>query len=192
MLECENQYANYEHICGVDEAGAGPLAGPVVAAAVIMPKGLIISGAGDSKKLSEKKRLLLDKEIKKLAIAYSVYFVDNNIVDEINILQARLKAMQTAVQKLGTKPDFALVDGHIYHLDMPGVSIRKGDSLSHSIACASILAKVARDEYMVKQHEIYPQYNFAKHKGYGTKAHFEAIKEHGLCPIHRKSFIRKN
>lgn len=190
MLEYENKYTQHKFICGVDEAGAGPVAGPVVACAIIMPKGLTIPGVTDSKKLSEKKRNMLEIEIKRFAIAYSLYFVDNNIVDEINILQARLQAMKNAVDSLSQKPDFALVDGHIYPLNMPGICIKKGDSLSHSIACASILAKVARDEHMVKAHDTYPQYNFAKHKGYGTKAHFESIKNHGLCPIHRKTFLK--
>ncbi|MCL2235378.1 MAG: ribonuclease HII [Defluviitaleaceae bacterium] len=192
MLFFERKYSDrYAAICGVDEAGAGPLAGPVVAAAVIMPAGLTIEGINDSKKISDKKREELAGQIFEAAIAYQLAFVDNDEIDEINILQARLKAMKMAVEGLDTTPDFALVDGNARpKLEIPLVTIEKGDSKSHTIACASILAKVARDKLMEEYDAEWGEYGFARHKGYGTKEHLEALKIHGLCPIHRKTFIK--
>jgi len=192
MLFFEDKYSDrYSAICGVDEAGAGPLAGPVVAATVIMPVGLTIAGINDSKKLSDKKREELAGQIFEAAIAYQLAFVDNDEIDEINILQARLKAMKIAVEGISPSPDFALVDGNARPvLEIPLVTIEKGDSKSHSIACASILAKVARDKLMEDYDEKWPVYGFARHKGYGTKGHLEAIATHGLCPIHRRTFVK--
>jgi ribonuclease HII len=191
LLYFERKYAHYTRICGVDEAGAGPLAGPVAAAAVIMPPGLTIQGIDDSKKLSEKKRKDLQGQILEAAIAWNIALVDNNKIDEINILQARLAAMSQAVAGLNPAADFALTDGKCPPLNIPCAGIDKGDSKSHSIACASILAKVARDEVMLKYHEIYPQYGFDRHKGYGTAEHMEAIRKYGPSPIHRRSFLTK-
>ncbi|MDR2166956.1 MAG: ribonuclease HII [Clostridiales bacterium] len=188
MLYFERRYAQYARICGVDEAGAGPLAGPVAAAAVIMPAGLTIPGINDSKKLSEKRRKDLRGRILEAAIAYNIAFICNNEIDEINILQARLKAMAQAVANLDPPADFALTDGKSPDLGIPCAGIDQGDAKSHSIACASILAKVARDELMLEYHALYPQYGFARHKGYGTKEHMEAIRAYGLSPIHRRSF----
>ena len=193
MLEYEREhFARYGRICGVDEAGAGPLAGPVCAAAVVMPRGVLIDGVDDSKKITAARRVQVREKILALAITWSVVFVDNKEIDEINILQARLKAMRLAVEGLLGGADFALVDGHVSPgLVIPHITIKKGDALSHSIACASILAKVARDEVMAGvYHEMYPQYGFDKHKGYGTKAHFAAIAEYGVSPIHRRSFLQ--
>jgi len=186
----EEKYGErYKMICGVDEAGAGSLAGPVVAAAVIMPVGLIIEGAKDSKKLSEKKRAALAEIILEKAVAWNIALVEHDEIDEINILQARMKAMALAVAGLAPMADFALIDGNRKpELAIPAVSIEGGDGKSHSIACASILAKVSRDAIMVRYHEEYPRYGFNRHKGYGTKAHKQAIAEFGLCPIHRKTF----
>ena len=181
-----------EFICGVDEAGRGPLCGPVAAAAVIMPKGLIIEGVNDSKKLSEKKREELFDIIIKNAIAYSVVFEDEKTIDEINILNATLQAMEKAINSLSVKADFALIDGNRNKgITTPNKTIVKGDSLSHSIACASILAKVSRDRLLEKYDEEYPHYGFKNHKGYGTKAHYEAIEKYGILPIHRRSFLKK-
>ena len=190
MLAFDSTHGEYRHICGVDEAGAGPLAGPVCGAAVVMPAGLSIEGINDSKKLSEKKRRLLYAEILENALTYCIVFVDNKEIDEINILQARFKAMRLAVAGLSLQPDFVLVDGNVNPLDMPSAAITKGDSKSFSIACASILAKVARDELMLEYHAKYPEYGFDRHKGYGTKAHIEAIGIYGLTEIHRRSFLR--
>ncbi len=181
-----------EFICGVDEAGRGPLCGPVAAAAVIMPKGLIIEGVNDSKKLTEKKREELFDIIIKNAIAYSVVFEDEKTIDEINILNATLQAMEKAINSLSVKADFALIDGNRNKgITTPNKTIVKGDSLSHSIACASILAKVSRDRLLEKYDEEYPEYGFKNHKGYGTKAHYEAIEKYGILPIHRRSFLKK-
>ena len=178
-------------ICGVDEAGRGPLCGPVSAAAVIMPKNFIIEGVTDSKKISEKKRELLYPEIIKNALAYSICFVDSEEIDKINILNASLKAMETAINNLKIKPDYALIDGNQNKgITTPNKTVVKGDSKSFSIACASILAKVERDRYMIEMDKKYPEYNFAKHKGYGTKEHYEAIKTHGILEIHRKTFLK--
>lgn len=181
-----------EYICGVDEAGRGPLCGPVSVAAVIMPKGLIIDGVNDSKKLSEKKREELFDIIIKNAISYSIVFEDEKTIDEINILNATLKGMNKAINNLNPKAQFALIDGNkSTGIETPNKTIVKGDSRSHSIACASILAKVARDRLLIKYDEMYPQYGFKNHKGYGTKAHYEAIEKYGILPIHRKTFLKK-
>ena len=179
-------------IAGVDEAGRGPLAGPVFAAAVILDDDVVIEGINDSKKLSEKKREELFDEIIKKARAYSISSVDEKVIDEINILQATFLAMRTAVNELSEKPDTVLVDGD----KSPGIAIEhktvvKGDSKSMVIAAASILAKVSRDRYITKAAEKYPGYGFEKHKGYGTKAHYEAIEKYGICEIHRQSFLKK-
>ena len=182
----------YNVVCGVDEAGRGPLCGPVCAAAVILPMDCEIEGINDSKKLSEKKRDMLFDIIKEKALAYSVVMVDAKTIDEINILQATFKAMREAVEGLSIKADIALIDGN----QKPGLSIEertlvKGDAKSISIAAASILAKVTRDRYCLEMDEKYPQYQFAKHKGYGTKLHYEMIAEYGICDEHRRSFLKK-
>ena len=182
----------YNVVCGVDEAGRGPLCGPVCAAAVILPMDCEIEGINDSKKLSEKKRDMLFDIIKEKALAYSVVMVDAKTIDEINILQATFMAMREAVEGLSIKADIALIDGN----QKPGLSIEertlvKGDAKSISIAAASILAKVTRDRYCLEMDEKYPQYQFAKHKGYGTKLHYEMIAEHGICDEHRRSFLKK-
>lgn len=178
-------------IAGMDEVGRGPLAGPVCVACVIMPLDDIIEGVDDSKKLSEKKRNLLFEQIKEKAIAYSIEMVDEQAIDKINILEATKLCMKNAVEKLSIKPDVVLVDA-ISKLDTD-VNLRgiiKGDALSYSIGCASILAKVTRDNLMVKLAEEYPEYGFEKHKGYGTKVHIEALKEYGPCIYHRLSFLK--
>lgn len=193
MPELEKIYYDkgYRVIAGIDEAGRGPLAGPVCAAAVILPEGMIIEGVDDSKKLSEKKRELIYDRIVEAAIAYSVAFVWPDVIDEINIRRATHKAMQEAADGLKVKPELLLVDGND-GLPFGGFEsdyIIKGDSKLECIAAASIIAKVTRDRYMREIDKEYPDYGFAKHKGYGTKAHMEAIREVGLCPIHRKTFI---
>ena len=193
-LYYENLYGkNGEKIvCGVDEAGRGPLAGRVYAAAVIMPQSVIVDGVNDSKKLTEKKRENLFEKITENALSYSIAWADEKEIDEINILQSTYLAMKRAVERLKTKPDIVLVDGNrLPEFGIPAKSIVKGDSLSHSIACASILAKVSRDRYMCKEAEKYPEYLFEKHKGYGTKLHIEALKKYGPSPIHRKTFLKK-
>ena len=192
MLEFENKF--YEEgknlIAGVDEAGRGPLAGPVCAAAVILPKDLIIEGVNDSKKLTEKKRELLFDEIKEKAIAYSIQFVYPEEIDSINIRQATHKAMEDAVNGLSVKPEHIFIDGNDnIPFDFPYTYIVKGDAKSQTVAAASILAKVSRDRLMVELDKDYPQYGFAKHKGYGTKAHMEAIQQYGVTVVHRKSFM---
>ena len=182
----------YRVICGVDEAGRGPLAGPVCAAAVILPAGLEIPGLNDSKKLTDKKRRELMPIIKEQAIAWGIAFADEKEIDEINILQATYAAMHRAIDQLAVKPDLALVDGN--RAGNFGVKVKtvvKGDSLSASIAAASVLAKVTRDDLMLQLAEEYPQYGFEIHKGYGTKAHYAALTEHGPCPIHRMTFLKK-
>ena len=194
MLQYEKELYSkgYEYICGIDEAGRGPLCGPVVAAAVILKKGDKIEGVNDSKKLSEKKREELFEIIKQRAVAYSVGIVDEKIIDEINILEATRLAMKKAVEGLKQKPDYALVDAEKkVPIEVPYMPIVKGDALSESIAAASIIAKVTRDRMIVELHEKYPEYNFAKNKGYGTKEHTEAIKKYGLCDAHRRSFCKK-
>lgn len=182
----------YNMIAGVDEAGRGPLAGPVFAAAVILKEGAVIDGINDSKKLSEKKREELFEIIKENAVSYAVYAVDEKVIDEINILNATYAAMSGAVRSLSKKADYVMIDGNsINCMDTPHETIVKGDSKSISIAAASILAKVSRDRFICKMAEKYPEYGFEKHKGYGTKMHTEAILKYGPSPIHRKTFLRK-
>lgn len=179
-------------ICGVDEAGRGPLAGPVCAAAVILPRNLEIPGLNDSKKLTDKKRRELFPIIQEQAIAYGIAFVTEQEIDEINILQATFLAMQRAIDQLGGKADFALIDGNREKdFGLPVKTLVKGDSRSANIAAASVLAKVARDNFMEEMAKTYPQYGFDIHKGYGTKAHYAALNAHGPCPIHRMTFLRK-
>ncbi len=182
----------YSYICGVDEAGRGPLCGPVAAAAVIMPRDSLIEGVNDSKKLTEKKREALYEEIVQKAIAYHVCLIDNEEIDKINILNATLKAMEGAINGLKIKADFALIDGNQNRgITTPSKTVVKGDSKSYSIACASILAKVTRDRLLEEYDALYPEYGFSKHKGYGTKAHYEAILKYGITPIHRRTFLKK-
>ncbi len=192
-FEREEKENGAEYICGVDEAGRGPLAGPVFAAAVILPDGLIIEGVNDSKKLTEKKREALFDVICEKALSYNIAAVDEATIDEINILQATYQAMTDAVNGLDIKPDIALIDGNRIppQLEVKSKCIVKGDALSMSIACASILAKVSRDRFMLRIAEMYPEYMFEKHKGYGTALHVEKILEYGASPVHRKSFLRK-
>lgn len=191
MWEVESLYREkgYRAICGADEAGAGPLAGRVYAAAVLLPFGLEIPGVDDSKKLTEKRREALFPIIQEKALAWSVQWVSAEEIDRINILNARLKAMDMAIQALDPPADFALIDGNrVAGIRCPHAAIVGGDAKSLNIAAASILAKVSRDRYMVEMDRLYPQYGFAKHKGYPTKEHKEAIRTYGLCPIHRKSY----
>ena len=194
LWEIQNGYAaeGYQSICGVDEAGRGPLAGPVCAAAVILPPGFEIPGLNDSKQLTDKKRRELFPVIKAQAIAWGIAMVDEKVIDEINILNATFQAMKGAIAQLSVRPDLALIDGNrVTDFGVPAIPIVKGDARVASIAAASILAKVARDEYMEKMDEVYPAYGFAVHKGYGTKRHYAAVDQYGLCPIHRKTFFRK-
>lgn len=179
-------------ICGVDEAGRGPLAGPVCAAAVILPAGVDIPGLNDSKKLSDKKRRELYPIIQERAVAYGIAFADHKEIDALNILQATFLAMQRAMEQLSVKPELALIDGNrAKDFGIPAQTVVHGDSLSASIAAASVLAKVTRDDYMLKMAEEYPRYQFEIHKGYGTKAHYAALSAYGPCPIHRMSFLKK-
>lgn len=181
----------YKAVCGVDEAGRGPLAGPVFAAAVILPENCEIEGLNDSKKLSEKKREALFDIIKEKAISWCVASVDEKVIDEINILQATYLAMKKAVEGLDVPADYALIDGNrMPPLAIKGETVVKGDAKSMSIAAASILAKVSRDRFMLEIDKQYPQYQFAKHKGYGTKLHYEMLTEHGISPCHRMSFLK--
>lgn len=194
MSAYEKEYAQYTHICGIDEVGRGPLAGPVVACAVVLPKDVTILYLIDSKKLSEKKRELLYDEIMEKAVAVGIGAVGPARIDEINILQATYEAMRMAIEdltgKLGKKPDLLLNDAvTIPEVDIPQVPIIKGDAKSISIAAASIVAKVTRDHLMIEYDQILPGYDFAKNKGYGTKAHIAGLKELGATPIHRKTFI---
>ena len=194
MWEIENSlYSNgFKIICGVDEAGRGPLAGPVCAAAVILPKGLVIPGLTDSKKLTDKKRRELFPIIKEQAIAYGIGLASHEEIDEINILQATYLAMERAPAQLTVKPDIAMIDGNrAKDFGLPVRTVVKGDSLSMNIAAASILAKVTRDDLMLEMAEKYPEYGFEVHKGYGTKAHYEALRQHGASAIHRKTFLKK-
>ena len=194
MWEIEEGYyaQGIRLICGVDEAGRGPLAGPVCAAAVILPEHVDIPGLNDSKKLSDKRRRELFPLIQEKAIAYGIAFADHAEIDEINILQASLLAMDRAIQMLETKPEVALIDGNREKdFGVPVRTVVHGDSLSASIAAASILAKVTRDDYMTEMAKVYPQYGFEIHKGYGTKAHYAALAEFGPCPIHRMTFLKK-
>lgn len=193
-LKYENEAFDngFECVCGVDEAGRGPLAGPVCAAAVILPRGCIIDGLNDSKKLSEKKREQLFDVITEKAEAYSIAMASEKEIDEINILQATFLAMRRAVGSLDIKPDFVIVDGNRDPLlGIKTMTLVKGDSLCESVAAASVLAKVTRDRYMLKLCEKYPEYQFQKHKGYGTKLHYEMIEKYGISDIHRKSFLKK-
>ena len=194
MFDYENKHLTEgkKLIAGIDEAGRGPLAGPVSVAIVIMPldKENIIEGVNDSKKLSEKKRDMLFDLIKEKAIAYHIELIDELTIDTINILNATKLGMLTCINKLSVRPDVVLIDAVKIDSDIETESIIKGDANSYSIACASILAKVTRDRYMLEMDEKYPQYNFKKHKGYGTKEHIENLKKHGKCEIHRESFIK--
>lgn len=193
MHEFEDKYSEYEYIAGIDEAGRGPLAGPVVAASVILPKDCEILYLNDSKQLSAKRRDELFDEIKQKAIAYGIGIVSQGRIDDINILQATYEAMREAIGRMSEKqnPDLLLVDAvHIPDVDIKQVGIVKGDAKSVSIAAASILAKVTRDRFMVEMDKLYPKYGFASHKGYGSKSHIEAIKKYGASPIHRQTFIK--
>ena len=199
LWTCEREQWNNgaSIVCGVDEAGAGPLAGPVYAAAVILPRELAIPGLNDSKKLMEKKREALFAEITAQAVAYSVARVEAEEIDEMDILNARMRAMQLAIDGLPAAPDLALIDGNRDHgsrcaIQTPHVTIVGGDGKSASIAAASILAKVSRDRYVSGElNDQYPQYQFARHKGYGTKLHYELLDRYGPCPQHRKTFLKK-
>lgn len=194
MWEIEQEYFSkgIRLICGVDEAGRGPLAGPVCAAAVILPANIDIPGLDDSKKLSDKRRRALFPVIKEQAVAYAIAFADHSEIDSINILQATLLAMERAIGGLSVKPEVALIDGNREKdFGLPVQTVIQGDSRSASIAAASILAKVTRDDYMLEMADRYPQYGFDVHKGYGTKIHYAALAEHGPCPIHRMSFLKK-
>lgn len=190
MREFENKYSDLAYVAGIDEAGRGPLAGPVVAAAVILPKDIFLPFLNDSKKVTEKRRDVLFDEIKQNAIAYGIGIASNTLIDEINILQATYEAMREAINALEKTPDVLLVDAvHIPDINIKQVGIVKGDAKSVNIAAASILAKVTRDRIMVEYDKIYPDYGFASNKGYGTATHIAALKEVGPCAIHRKSFI---
>ena len=182
----------YDLICGVDEAGRGPLAGPVCAAAVILPKGLVIPGLNDSKKLTDKRRRELFPIIQQEAVSFGIAFASQEEIDEINILQATFLAMRRAIDQLDPKPDFALIDGNREtDFGVQCKTVIKGDSLSANIAAASVLAKVTRDNWMIEAAEKYPGYGFEIHKGYGTKAHYAALEKLGPCAIHRRTFLKK-
>ena len=194
MWEIEQSHFDkgVELICGVDEAGRGPLAGPVCAAAVILPKNIEIPGLNDSKKLTDKRRRELFPVILENAVAYGIAFADHAEIDKINILQATYLAMERAINQLSVKPELALIDGNrAKYFGVPVETVVHGDSLSASIAAASILAKVTRDDYMQRMARVYPMFGFDIHKGYGTKAHYEALTQYGPCPIHRKTFLKK-
>lgn len=191
-IEDGNYTEGFKVICGVDEAGRGPLAGPVCAAAVILPPHLRIPGLNDSKKLSDKRRRELFPVICEQALAYGIAFATEQEIDEINILQATFLAMERALAQLKVRPDLALIDGNRQkNFGLPVKTVVKGDSLSANIAVASVLAKVTRDDFMVRQAEQFPEYGFEIHKGYGTKAHYAALEQYGPCPIHRKTFLKK-
>ena len=191
-LENEIYAEGFSLICGVDEAGRGPLAGPVCAAAVILPRGLEIDGLDDSKKLSEKKREKLFDDIVNAAVSYGIAFASVEEIEEYNILGATFMAMNRAIGQLSPKPELALIDGNRNKgICIESRCVVKGDSKCADIAAASILAKVTRDRYMLEMAEKYPEYHFEKHKGYGTKLHYEALREHGPSEIHRPSFLRK-
>ncbi len=192
-FEFEKTYRRqgYRFICGIDEAGRGPLSGPVVAAACILPDDIVIPDLNDSKKITEKKRELLYDVIIKSAISYGIGMASPQEIDELNILNATMLAMRRALEKLNPKADFALIDGNIARgFDIPTKTIIKGDSVSASISAASILAKVTRDRLCLEDAIKYPEYNFAKHKGYSTKEHMDAVRKYGPCEIHRKSFLK--
>ena len=183
---------DFEIVCGVDEAGRGPLAGPVCAAAVILPRETVIEGLNDSKKLTDKKRRELYDVITQTAAAYGIAFASEQEIDEVNILQATFLAMERAMQKLAVRPQLALIDGNrARDFGLPVRTIVHADALSASVAAASILAKVTRDRLMEELDGEYPQYGFAVHKGYGTKRHYEALRAFGPCPIHRRTFLKK-
>ena len=190
--ENELRKKGFNTICGIDEAGRGPLAGPVVIASAIMPADSMIEGVNDSKKVSEKKREVLYEKIIEEAISYGVAIIGQDEIDEINILNATKKGLTMSLKELTVKPDLILVDAleHIDTMGIPYESIIKGDAKCYSISCASIIAKVTRDRIMREWDKVYPEYNFAQHKGYGTAKHIEAIKKYGLCPIHRRSFTK--
>ena len=191
-IEDENYAEGVEVICGVDEAGRGPLAGPVCAAAVILPPHLRIPGLNDSKKLSDKRRRELFPMICNQALAYGIAFATEQEIDEINILHATFLAMERALAQLKIRPDLVLIDGNRQKdFGLPVKTVVKGDSLSANIAAASVLAKVTRDDFMVRQADQFPEYGFEIHKGYGTKAHYAALEQYGACPIHRKTFLKK-
>ncbi len=190
--EIYSKNPNFKYICGIDEAGRGPLAGPVVVACAVMPRDSMIEGVNDSKKISEKKREELFEKITSEAISYGVGIIDQKEIDRINILNATKEGLTMAVKELSVRPDLIIVDA-LNNIDTEGIpyeSIIKGDAKCYSIAAASIIAKVTRDRIMRQWDEIYPQYGFIKHKGYGTAAHIAAIKEYGPCPLHRNSFIK--
>lgn len=190
MREFENKYSDLGAVAGIDEAGRGPLAGPVVAAAVILPKDIFLPFLNDSKKVTEKRRDVLFDQIKQEAIAYGIGIASNALIDEINILQATYEAMREAISKLSKTPDILLVDAvHIPDINIKQVGIVKGDAKSVNIAAASILAKVTRDRLMLEYDKIYTEYGFSSNKGYGTAKHIEALKAYGACDIHRRSFI---
>ena len=194
LWELENEIydAGLELVCGVDEAGRGPLAGPVCAAAVILPRGLVIEGLDDSKKLTEKKRDALFDVIKESAISYGIAFASVEEIESMNILSATMLAMNRAITQLSPQPQLALIDGNRNkEIEINSQCVVKGDSRCADIAAASILAKVTRDRYMLEMAEKYPEYHFEKHKGYGTKLHYDALREHGPSEIHRLSFLRK-
>ena len=193
LWQLQNELSDgYETVCGVDEAGRGPLAGPVCAAAVILPKGLVIAGLNDSKKLSEKKRDALYDEIVANAVSYGIAFASVEEIEQINILSAALLAMNRAIAQLDPAPQLALIDGNTTRsIEIPAKAVVGGDGKCASIAAASILAKVTRDRLMYELAEQYPQYGFDKHKGYGTKAHYAALDEFGPSPVHRMSFLKK-
>lgn len=189
--ERQAQSRGYHGICGIDEAGRGPLAGPVCAAAVMLPMGCVIDGLNDSKKLTEKKREELFDVICREAVSFGIGWADEKEIDELNILNATFLAMERAVNAMEQRPDWALVDGNrMPSLSVSGETIVKGDAKSANIAAASVLAKVSRDRLLQELDAQYPQYGFAKHKGYGTKAHYEAIKKWGILPVHRRSFLK--
>ena len=192
QIENDLHKKGFKNICGIDEAGRGPLAGPVVVAGVIMPQDSMIEGVNDSKKVSEKKREVLYDLIIKEAISYSVQIIGQDVIDDINILNATKQGVTKIAEELEVRPDLIIVDAleHINTKRIPYESIVKGDAKCYSISCASILAKVTRDRIMREWDLVYPQYGFAQHKGYGTKKHMEAIREYGLCPIHRISFTK--
>ena len=191
-LEKAANKAGFRYVCGVDEAGRGPLAGPVCAAAVILPSGIEINGLNDSKKLSEKKREALFDVIKEKAVAFSIAFASVEEIEEHNILNATFLAMNRAIENLPVKADYALIDGNRVpkEISVDCETVVKGDAKSASIAAASILAKVTRDRLLLEYHKEYPEYNFAKHKGYGTKEHMDAIKKYGPSKVHRASFLK--
>lgn len=192
LVDFDKQYLSetIKYISGTDEAGRGPLAGPVCVASVIMPLDKTIDGVNDSKKLSEKKREALFQKIIDYAISYSIVFVDENRIDEINILNATKEGMQKSLKSLNIKPDLSLIDAVKFESDFNTLPIIRGDAKSYNIACASILAKVSRDRYICEIADDYPNYNFKKNKGYGTKEHIEALKKYGACKIHRETYLK--